>query len=323
MTEVVDHLSGELSIEASLTENGIKASAKSRFVNAIDRMFGGLFDVPAAFLEGKASQRRIEDALRKKATEQRAQLRLDNQLDLDKLEAVAALASRREQLEHVLNKAAVTVAALEDMSSSASNDADQGQIDDDWLNIFGLHAGNASSERARVLWGRILSGEIRKPGSFSLITLRVLSELDQRTANTFQRVVSGVYQNMFLIKKGELQGVDLVEATYLEEAGLLQEASGTLNLTQTFDSTGTVAPQNNSAALIIRGQAGTQFQVPVISISRAGQEILSILPKEGDDVSLRALAEHAKPFSESIDLVMITGRPSLDTISYAPLEKLK
>lgn len=48
-----DHLSNELSVEASLTESGVKASAKSRFLSAIDRMLGGIMDLPAAILKEK------------------------------------------------------------------------------------------------------------------------------------------------------------------------------------------------------------------------------------------------------------------------------
>lgn len=44
-----DHLSNEISVEASLTESGVKATAKSRLLSAIDRMFGGMIDFPAAF----------------------------------------------------------------------------------------------------------------------------------------------------------------------------------------------------------------------------------------------------------------------------------
>lgn len=53
---------------------------------------------------------------------------------------------------------------------------------DDWLNLFGQYAENASSEQLSQHWAHILEGEIKKPGSFSFVTLLLASLLDQRLA---------------------------------------------------------------------------------------------------------------------------------------------
>src|SRR5208283_1459027 len=54
------------------------------------------------------------------------------------------------------------------------------------LNIFERYAEDASSETMRALWARVLAGEIRRPGQFSLRTLRFMSELDATTAKLFE-----------------------------------------------------------------------------------------------------------------------------------------
>jgi hypothetical protein len=56
----------------------------------------------------------------------------------------------------------------------------------DWLNLFGRYAENASSEKLREHWAHILEGEIRKPGTFSFVTLQLASLLDERLARIIE-----------------------------------------------------------------------------------------------------------------------------------------
>jgi hypothetical protein len=92
------------------------------------------------------------------------------------------------------NREAVAEKALENLKhlSSGEAKADTGPpvIDDDWMNFFASYAEKASSETLRELWGRILSGEIVRPGTFSFTTMRILSELDAPTARLFEEIAS-------------------------------------------------------------------------------------------------------------------------------------
>ena len=47
-----------------------------------------------------------------------------------------------------------------------------------------------SSEEMQVLWGRVLAGEVRKPGLTSMRTLSILKDLDADTAGLFSRLCS-------------------------------------------------------------------------------------------------------------------------------------
>jgi hypothetical protein len=57
---------------------------------------------------------------------------------------------------------------------------------EDWLNLFGRYAENASSDKMREHWAHILAGEIRRPGTFSFITLHLASVLDERLAKIIE-----------------------------------------------------------------------------------------------------------------------------------------
>ena len=65
-----------------------------------------------------------------------------------------------------------------------------GDISDDWLNQFRDVACKKSSEEAQDLFSKVLAGEIRKPGSFSLRALTTLSDMNQEVAQLFQRFCS-------------------------------------------------------------------------------------------------------------------------------------
>ena len=64
------------------------------------------------------------------------------------------------------------------------------EIDDDWMAFFKGKVDNLGSEEVRILFGKVLAGEVRAPGSFSKRTLTMLSELDTETGRLFQRFCS-------------------------------------------------------------------------------------------------------------------------------------
>ncbi|MXY96506.1 MAG: DUF2806 domain-containing protein [Gemmatimonadetes bacterium] len=59
-----------------------------------------------------------------------------------------------------------------------------------WTSSFSQAAQDISDEDMQELWARVLAGEVEKPGSTSVMTLGVLRNLDQRTAQLFKRLCS-------------------------------------------------------------------------------------------------------------------------------------
>jgi hypothetical protein len=101
-----------------------------------------------------------------------------------------------KELRAQANKEGVAKKAIEYLSRESEQVSDKPETpEEDWLNIFERYAEDASSEKLRDLWARVLAKEIRKPKSFSLRTMRFISELDSETAQLFQkhsgRVIDG------------------------------------------------------------------------------------------------------------------------------------
>jgi hypothetical protein len=86
------------------------------------------------------------------------------------------------------NKAKVVQKTVEHMAETQTDGVEAKAPEDDWMNAFARFAEDASSERLQDLFGRILAGEIVRPGSFSLATVRTVAELDRSIAEDFSLI---------------------------------------------------------------------------------------------------------------------------------------
>ena len=64
------------------------------------------------------------------------------------------------------------------------------EVDHDWTARFFADVQDVSSEEMQQLWGRILAGEVERPGSTSFRTMSILKNLDRGTALSFRRLCS-------------------------------------------------------------------------------------------------------------------------------------
>ncbi len=321
-----DPLAGEVSIEASLDQNGIKAKAKSRIISALDRLVGSAIDIPGASIEGISRRIRLRNEVNENliAIEGRAaaeRLRLNESLG----ERVSAkflgdVKATYENREAVAIEAVESLRALPPPDQASSNDhSDVGpdQIDEDWLNVFADFSGKASSDRLRSLWGRILAGEVREPGTFSLTTLRFVAELDKEIAELFARLATNRTADGFVVKPKILKNQDLLDYSFLEEVGLFQDG---LSFPVEPQSEGKYIRASGDYLLIVRLNEGKSLRVPVYKLTRVGREIASILPFDG---GVAALTEAGRSLdvtkSERIEIARILTR-SAEGLRYSTLE---
>lgn len=327
MSDQDDALSGEVSVEVKVDEAGVKAAAKSRAIVALDRLCGNAIDIVGARVEGAARRTRLKNALREALiqTEGKAAieaLRADPRAGQRSLEVFLEEQGRKQS-----NRDAVAIETLDQLKAlpppPEDDESDPAPIDEDWLNVFSQHAENASSDHLRKLWARILAGEIRRPRSFSLTTLRAISELDLDIARTFQDAVKVRLDNGFLPKPKNLSGDTLLSLSFLEEVGLLQDVSGSTGWSLVPDESGYVLVSNGNLALRVQPLENKKLRLPIILITRVGREIASILPIENEDASLRAVAEILEKNAESMELCSILQKPPIGQLEYQIIERIK
>ena len=88
--------------------------------------------------------------------------------------------------------------------AAALEEGEQGEpppdrkVDDDWLYRWRDSASTVSNERLQDLWGRVLAGEVKSPGTFSLRMLEFLKNLSQEEAQLIEKLAPFVVDGSFV-----------------------------------------------------------------------------------------------------------------------------
>ena len=177
--DAIPDVIADLVVDAAIP--AIPSPIRRNVLKAFGQLCSALIDIPVAHLQGIADERRAEAAGRVRLTNVSAE-QIAQQMKVDP--EYAAIAVRkfgqrvlREQvnLDMISQRAATEI--IDDASSNAPSEAEQAvdEIDSDWLNAFEAEARPKSTEQMQSLFGKILAGEIRRPGSCSIRSVRILA----------------------------------------------------------------------------------------------------------------------------------------------------
>ena len=169
----------------------IPAPVKKNLFKAFARLCSATIDVPVAYLEGKADESRAETRARIKLINTTAD-QISEQMRVDPVYARRAVEKFGHRvLREQVNLDMIAEKSVEELKSRPEfEDTSEAGIDDDWLNEFETEARKKSTEEMQTYFARVLSGEIVRPGSFSLRAIKILGSLDVRVAHLFQRLCS-------------------------------------------------------------------------------------------------------------------------------------
>ena len=184
------------SVFSLLADGNIPPQFKANLFGAFGRLGSAALDIPTAYLEGKAAEIRANnDATIMLLDEAAAQIAGGMDVNAD----YSTAASRkfagkviREQLnlDKTISFAADEMRISHVHSCKGKREDPQEPIDEDWLNTFETEARQKSTEEFQFLFGKVLAGEIRQPGTFSIKTIRILGSIDKNTAEVFRRLCS-------------------------------------------------------------------------------------------------------------------------------------
>jgi Protein of unknown function (DUF2806) len=187
-----------------------------------------------------------------------------------------------------VNLEAVVVKTIDNLKIAPPDKMPADQPSDDWLNLFGSYAENATSEKMREHWAHILAGEIKNPGSFSFITLHLASVLDEKLAAIIDEFRPWIISDT----------LPLIDPMGKDEAyGKVVTLAG-IGFVSLGDHQSSIEPDGSGKNVVVSLEAGKvivppleQFSVgsvtfhekhsvgfPVAIITPAGRELLSALP---------------------------------------------
>jgi hypothetical protein len=187
---------------------------------------------------------------------------------------VDGLFRTEEDKRKLENRAAAMKAALEDMDANPITVDASAEIDDDWLNLFVRLSEDKSSEELQQLFGRILSGEIRRPGSYSLRTVQLMSTISRQDADALSTLLSYALNGMILpFEKGDNGKPTDSERLLLEELGIAGHPSmvGGMVMNYTVQPTQKCLLQGSYLGILV--QNDTQ---EILNVSFPGQVLTTI-----------------------------------------------
>lgn len=160
-------------------------------------------------------------------------------------------------------------------------------VDVDWVTRFFDSVADVSTEDMQIIWGRILAGEVKSPGSFSLRTLEAVKNLSRKEAEIFSKLASIVvfYKNTsFVTSNNELlnkYGISYMEIMILDECGLIN-SSGTLTLNNNVSNNDKFEIYNDNRLSFIKGKEREEYNVSIglHTLTNVGQELYGIVEHE-------------------------------------------
>jgi hypothetical protein len=151
-------------------------------------------------------------------------------------------------------------------------------ISPDWAAVFRDSCKNVSDEEMRILWGKLLAGELAKPGSFSPRTMNALRLLLPEEARAFNRLCSYAWlcddTEWFIFKQRFTSDFDLDFPfdDYIAgiDAGLVLPSD---RIGQFFEQGDTYKLTYGESTHFLSVAVNRRVQFPVVKLTSVGNEL--------------------------------------------------
>lgn len=289
----------------------------------VAKAVGHLFKVPNAFLDGLADEIKATSAARVKITEVTGNILAESIVIDSSLAQIAVQTHASKILRQQKNAIKILQHATEEVSNSTPDDdaTEIKEISEDWLNAFESEAVNMSSEQMQRLFGKMLAGEIRRPSTYSVRTVKLMGQMDADVAEIFRRfcslccayrvgkerkIIDGRALALGVNNQTALHdfGLPFSQMLMLEEYGLIAGIDPTsfpydISLTrESYDGNIPVLPlaYSNELYMLHPKPPKTEkdfdgYGIFGVGLSRVGRELLNIVELEENPKYTKALME--------------------------------
>ena len=176
----------------------VPAPIRKGFAAACKRLGLAIADMPAGWFERRSTEKWADTKSRVRIKEALTD-EIIKKLEVDPTfpqRAVELFGNRilREQfnLEKVLDftKDILKSKEFDNSENQQASSETETPISEDWFNIFEKEASQKSTEDMQLRFAQVLAGEIEKPGLHSIKAVKALGDMDQTTADLFQKLCS-------------------------------------------------------------------------------------------------------------------------------------
>ena len=188
---------------------------------------------------------------------------------------------------------------------------------EDWVVRYIESVSHVTDENMQNLWGRILAGEIKSPGSFSLRALSVVSNLAEYEAKLFDSLAKHVVRwkffgfiptlddHPFLRSKGLGAGTIRV----LAAAQLAAETPAGINLLQTEEQHGAFDYGKNRMVFVRQKYPPVAVVHNCWTLAAAGLELLALVERSAEPENMQLLVDIFKRFGLEPEVGSYVLRP--------------
>ncbi len=208
--------------------------------------------------------------------------RIEPTIDLPAVVDAAARQTIEDSVRRQVNVAHAITHAEEALRDDAQEPPSE-KIDDDWLYRWRDYAGDVSGETMQHLWGKILAGELKAPGSFSLRCLDFLRNLSQEEAKAIEQLSRFAVED--IVWRGdatmfEPDGLSFSDLLALQDVGVLSGVDS-IGLEKTWRSNDggkfIKALRSNGKVLIVRhDDPKKEIKLQVYLLTAIGRQILRL-----------------------------------------------
>lgn len=303
---------------------GLPAPVQKKFWKVVGRLATSAVDIPVAYMEGKAAQIRATSDARIQV------LKASGTAIADQIQAPPAyveaanikfaerIVGKQRNLDVIASKAAGELPLLSP-PGAVENSAVPPEISEDWLNTFESEAENMSSDYMRTVFGKLLAGEVVRPGTFSRRAVKTLGQMEKPEAEIFARFCSlalqlsrnGRFENGLLVTMGEQVGKNALKQYGLDYRSLLTLVEHGLVLAefnggQLFEFEGHGDDFNFTHGgkryrCVFEGQGKGVVQMYGLVTSQTGTELMQLVTPLPDPEYTTRLEAHLKTLSLRLD----------------------
>lgn len=214
--------------------------------------------------------------------------------------ALAATAGKNlllNQMQAEINIGKALLAAEAELKNDGQAPPDR-TVDDDWITRWRETASQVSSEKLQNLWGRVLAGEIKSPGTFSLRTLEFLKNLSQEEARRIAKLAPFVLDNSFVFSGDQellkSEGISFVLLVELQDLGIITQASEGLSTTFSASPNGYGLLSYHRMLYVTPEAEEAEAKLPAYRLTPLGRQVLRLGSFTAHEAYLRSVGKQIK-----------------------------
>lgn len=185
----------------------------------------------------------------------------------------------KEAIRSQANREKIAGLVIDELNKSGVALPQINPLDEDWQTRFYRYASDISTEQGQMLWAKLLAGEIRQPGSFSLQALDILRNLTKENAEHLKFASQYMFTELIMLPMNEPMGTPQQPNMHkrLQELSFLGLVSSPASMVEYYITPGSsIAWRMPDRTLIIISQHSQKIAYKGIPFAKPYSELLTL-----------------------------------------------